>query len=239
MIRRLSGREWSGPVLGILLAGLGPARLAAQDEFPCRPRLVSCNYAEFYTGTVHRHSIIQVQGDKQASGIVSTFTEDLTVEVKEGRAVCRGAVLGLEESWSRGRVEGRRRRGGTISGEGLFAIELGRGTEDNPDQPFVQIRIACPTAAGLDTLESLLNGGPIQVKPFASDPPDMDGNGWYTGEQPTQADYRVLTGRFSEEAPEADPVNGVTGTITFDWSLTRMAHPPARKPDRQTRGTGR
>jgi hypothetical protein len=222
---------------GILLAGLWPACLVAQDEFPCRPRLVSCNYAEFYSGTLHRRSVMQVQGDKQASGMVSTFTEDWIVEVKEGRAVCRGTVQGLEESWSGGTLEGRRRRGGTISGDGLLAVEFGRGTEDNPNQPFVQISIACPTAAGQDTLESFRNGGSFEVQPFRSDPPDLDGNGWATGEQATPADQRVLTGHFSEEAPEADPVNGVTGTITFDWSLTRMERPPARKPDRQASGT--
>lgn len=234
MVLQLSARALSGVGIGILLAGMWPVRLAAQsslDEFPCRPHLVSCNYAEFYSGTLHRRSVLQVQGDKQAGGMVSTFTEEWIVEVKDGQAVCRGTVQGHEESWSSGRLEGRRRRGGTIGGAGLVAVELGRGTEDNEDQPYVRISIACPTAAGKDTLESFRNGGTIEVQTFTSSPPEMDGNGWVTDKQRTDAEYRTLTGRTSEEAPETDPANGVTGTVTFEWTLTRRAQPPARNPD--------
>lgn len=215
---------------GALLAGPVPA--AAQlDEHPCRPHLVHCNYAEHFSGTLRRRSVLEVKGDKQAAGgILSVVTEEIQVEVRDGRAVCQGRVVDREESWSRGTMESRRRRGGVIQGEGLLAVELGRGTEESEDQPWVRISIACPTAAGEDTIETFRNGGSTQVERFTSRPPEMDSNGWVTEKQPTSADYLVMTGRVSEEAPEADPSNGVTGTVTFEWSLTRKAAPAARKP---------
>jgi hypothetical protein len=225
---RLARAVARGGVLGLVLAG-GPATVAAQEEFPCRPRVVSCNYAEHYSGTIQRHSELRVEGDRKAGGMVSLITEDLTVEIQDGQAVCRGSVHEREESWVNGRIEGRRRRGGTIAGAGLVAIELGIGTEDQPGEPYVRISLACPTAAGSDTTEDLLNGAPMEVNDFTSEPPAMDSNGWVTEKQPTDAGYRVLKGRTSEDAPETDPVNGVTGTVTFEWSLTRRAQ-PARRP---------
>ena len=207
MVRRLSGIACSGMLFGISIC-LWPASLAAQEEFICLPRLVSCNYAEFYSGTLHRYSVLQAQGDKQAGGMVSIFTEDLTVEVKDGRAVCKGTVQGFEESWYRGRAEARRRRGGTIQGGGQLAVELGVGIEDSPEQPWVRISIACPTAAGQDTLEDLLHGGPGKIQTFASEPPELDRDGVGTGEQPTAADHRVLKGSTSEEALKLTPSTG-------------------------------
>jgi len=137
----------------------------AQSSLPCRPYLVPCNYGEFFNGTLHWHSTL------------ADVTEDVTVTVTAGKAVCTG----------------------TSNGPGLVVVEIGRGMEDAPDQPWYSIAVACPTTR----------------------PAEMNGSEYNTYRQKSVPEPKLLEGKIEEEHPDADPVNGVTGTIKMSWSLKR------------------
>jgi hypothetical protein len=118
-----------------------------------------------------------------------TVTDDVTARVTRGRVACEGSITRNGPS---GRAE-------SIRGGGLLVVEWGRGTEDDPDAPWYRIAVACPGA-----------GGPA--------PADMT-DAVETYKQPRRKGFAVLEGAVQEEHPDADPVNGVTGTWSLKWSL--------------------
>jgi hypothetical protein len=95
--------------------------------------------------------------------------------------------------------------GKTVGGPGLLAIERGVSMEDEPGQPWYSISAACPDADG--TTPNIDNG---QVKTY---------------KQKDSTGFTSLSGKTQEDNPDVDPVNGVTGTITMDWSFTRKGGP--------------
>jgi len=161
----LMHRARPSTVLGSLLVAAALPALA-QNDVPCRPYLVPCNYADHFSGTFHWESVL---GDER---------ESVTATITNGKAVCSGSS----------------------NGPGLVAVEFGLGTDDAPTQPWYRVAVACPTTR----------------------PAEMNGTEMSTYKQPTAArEPRVLEGSSQDENPDADPANGVTGTLKLRWSLKR------------------
>lgn len=96
--------------------------------------------------------------------------------------------------------------GKAIKGSGLLAVERGTSMEDAPDQPWYQISASCPGPDG-------------KV-------PDIMNTDIQTYKQKDTTVFKTLTGSLKDQHPDADPDNGVTGTIQLDWSLTRKGNAP-------------
>lgn len=124
-------------------------------------------------------------------------TEDVTVRVLQGKARCEGSVVSTDPS----------AKTGTIRGDGLFIVEWGVGVEDDPALPWYRIAAECPDLDGK--------------------PPEMRGAGIDTYRQPRRKGFTLLEGSNREESPEADPVNGVTGTVSLEWSLSLQLEAPS------------
>jgi hypothetical protein len=94
--------------------------------------------------------------------------------------------------------------GGTkVQGPGKLAVERGISMEDAPGQPWYDISVSCPEPDG--RVRDVVAG---QIRTYQR----KDGTG-----------FTALAGKVDEENPDADPANGVTGTIHLDWSLSRPA----------------
>ncbi len=163
---------------------LSAGSLAAEPQDPpaCRPHLVSCNIGDHYSGTFKRLSVVEYPGGKT--------TEDVAARVVRGKTSCEGSITSTDPSAETG----------PIRGDGLLAVEWGKGTEDDPEQPWYRIAVACPG----------VNGSPAR----------MGGSEIDTYKQPRRT-FSLLEGKSEEEHPETDEVNGVTGTVRLSWSLSR------------------
>lgn len=117
-------------------------------------------------------------------------TEDVTVRIVQGKARCDGSVSSTDPS----------QKTGPIQGDGLLVVEWGTGVEDDPALPWYRIAVECPDLEG--------------------HPPEMRGGGLDTYKQPRRKGFAVLEGSHKEENPDADPVNGVTGTVSLEWALS-------------------
>lgn len=92
---------------------------------------------------------------------------------------------------------------GRIVGPGLLAIEFKR---DSIGKLVYEVTVACPTPAWPDT---------------PSQPAELGHFGQESYEQPATAIGMNLKGGSSYPAPETDPVNGVTGTVSVSWEFLR------------------
>lgn len=108
-------------------------------------------------------------------------------------------TLSIVATVTAGRVSCRIKEGDgpEFEGPGMLAVEHG-GTGNSGR--YI-IRVWCPGAEG--------------ERPTRADSPVID-----TYEQ-RSADYAALEGKDAHEHPDADPVNGVSGTETIAWRLTR------------------
>ena len=91
--------------------------------------------------------------------------------------------------------------GQAIRGAGLLAVERGGSMEDAPGQPWYDITVACPDVDGAE--------------------PNFSNASIKTYKQKDTGGFRTLAGKVAEENADADPANGVTGTTTLEWSLSR------------------
>ena len=107
----------------LVIPAYAPA--AAEDQLPCRPNLVHCNYAEHFSGTVHWRSVLE------STNPPSKSIDELTVTVTNGKADCAGTIDGRP-----------------VKGAGLLAVERGTSMEDEPGQPWYEISVSCPGADG-------------------------------------------------------------------------------------------
>jgi hypothetical protein len=122
----------------------------------------------------------------------------VTVTVVHGVATCRGSQTA--SSPTTGSVTG------AITGPGLIAVEF---LQDSLGRLVYDITATCPTADHPDL------GGP-------SRPAEPGGeNEMKTYEKLARAVGMNLVGTHSYPAPETDPVNGVTGTVSVVWNLSR------------------
>lgn len=165
----------------IAAAVLAVAPAAAEEQLPCRPNLVPCNYAEHFTGKVHMRSVLK------AANPPSEQMEEYTVTIAAGKASCTGSIDGKP-----------------VSGAGLLAVERGTSSDEEPGQPWYSITVSCPGRDGTT--------------------PNIDNAQIKTYERKDTTALEVLAGKSQEEHPDADPVNGVSGTVAIEWSLTRPGH---------------
>lgn len=124
-----------GLIALVIVALSSHSRSAIGAQEPrCEMKVVSCNYAQLYSGQFSWTNTLSAPG--------SQFHEQVTVTVKNGVANCLGTVRSTDQGQS---------TSGTISGPGLFAVEFER---DSVDKLAYRITAACPTAAGM--------GSPVQ-----------------------------------------------------------------------------
>jgi hypothetical protein len=169
--------------LALALVALPPVA-RADDPPACKAYLVPCNIASPYSGTFHWTTVLQSSAGKT--------TEDVTVRILKGKAVCEGSIVTTDPSET----------GGSIKGDGLVVVEWGTGTDDDPKLPWYRVAVACPGMGG-------------------SAPARMDSDHMDTYKQPRRQGFAVFEGSTEEENPDADPDNGVTGTMRITWKLER------------------
>jgi len=91
--------------------------------------------------------------------------------------------------------------GKAIRGPGLFAVERGASMEDAPGQRWYAISASCPDEDGKTA--------------------NIDNALIKTYKQKDDSGLKTLTGKLEEEHPDADSLNGVSGTTLLEWSLSR------------------
>ena len=132
--------------------------------------------------------------------VAGKTTETVTVHVARGKARCEGSVASTDPGATSGR----------IAGEGLVVLETGIGTDEDDAAPWYRLAVACP---GVDGVPAAMNGSEMS-----------------SYKQPRSGSLARVQGSREEEHPDADPVNGVTGTLLLRWSLAQEggAAPAAR-----------
>jgi len=170
----------------------------------CTTTVVWCNFAHLYSGSLSwKIDLRGVHGSNQIS---------IEVTVDAGEAWCTGSEIetGPAGPWR-----------GTITGPGLIGVEFLSASGGKLEY---RITVACPTPEFPDHAD----GSQGQ----ASEPAEL-GNG-YSIETYTQAAAEMnqleLSGGRTYPAPETDPVNGVTGSVSLTWKLTRTKTPPTPPP---------
>lgn len=168
--------RWA-PAVAIALAA---SAAVAEEPLKCRAYLVLCNVGAYYSGTVRYRAVVEARSP--SGGAPERTVTEFSVRVDKGKAVCEG----------------------TTRGPGLFVVEFGRGTDDDPEQSWYRVAVACPGDDGR--------------------PANLDSsNAFETYKRPGKDQAPKLEGSSDEPAPEVDEVNGVTGTVHLEWSLSRPA----------------
>lgn len=125
----------------------------------------------------------------------TTVTTSVTVNVTKGVATCSGTETTIDlESGTQTK---------SIGGDGLIAVEF---VKDSADQLVYNVTAACPppAAAGSSAVPAELGHTDMQSYPVRATSVGMN-----------------VVGASTYPAPEEDPVNNVTGTVSVRWSLLR------------------
>ena len=166
----------------------------------CTNEVVWCNFAHLYYGSFYWK--IDLRGPAGSNVI------DVAVTVDAGKAWCTGSELetGPGGPWR-----------GSITGPGLIGVEF------LDDKGTYRITVACPSpefpdhpdgSAGRASEEAAL-GTSYSIETY---------------KQTAKAVRADLIGGSNYPAPETDPVNGVTGSVSLTWELTRVKKPPKDRP---------
>lgn len=214
--------------LALLAGSAAPA--AAQQPPPdvCRRQLVQCNYAHHFSGTITWEARLRINEDKAlANARVLDDREEITVTVADGAASCTSSERKADgTTYEYGKAVAEGHDSASYNGPGLVTVEFGRGIEgdpdrgtaDQPDQDWYQIRFACPVVGGR-RLAVDLRTGERTINAIPAEAPALDHNDMEIYPKPDKSKGLVLEGSETYEPPEADPVNGVSGTVTVRWSL--------------------
>lgn len=238
-MRRTKRSRWAVAVLG--LAPLVMARIAFAQATPgnlardmlnaCRGR-ATCAEADFYSGTLAWSE--ELTSDIRGGGNRSTSALRVLVNmvVTAGKVQCTGSFLAERKQWSGGTLEMDSKSSGPIAGPGLIKMEFDRGgthtvmngtenedVELGSDVPSYNLAVTCPSPTVTD-----VSAGETTVT--RSEPAR-----WGSSQErqtyswPGSFTQSTLSGKSSYIHPDADPANGIQGTVTFTWSLTRSASP--------------
>ena len=118
--------------LTVAVAGQGPTTP------PCQPKLVHCNYAYLYSGTIQ---VISVDTVSTTDHVVRD-ENDLRIEVSNGVVTCNGERREYEKLGYQGTFNSEMKGRGNIAGPGLLAIEF----EFDNGRPVYKLTYTCPTA---------------------------------------------------------------------------------------------
>lgn len=192
------------------------ASLTGTGVFGCRPNLVSCNYVSNYSGTFSWSSVLNIQqGVAAGPHHNGDQSYSVTVQVTNGVATCQGSSSETMSDFEGSRLDRSKKSNGVISGPGLIAVEFMKDS----GQLVYEITASCPSAhitetytdhISNETSTTTLNAKPADWRDRTS----MD-------RKPASAIGIDLSGSQTGPAPDEDPSNGVTGTMTFTWSLKR------------------
>lgn len=172
----------------------------------CTMTVVFCNYAHLYSGSFSWQTGL--------SGQYGQNSKTITVNVINGRANCSGSETDVNID-DRGN---RTTQVGTILGPGLIAIEF---EKDSTGKDVYRITGACPSPYWPPTAD----------QPARASTPAELGSSYYeqSYQQPMPPgstgslvpNPAALRGGNTYPNPEADPANGVTGTIRVTWAFSR------------------
>jgi hypothetical protein len=216
---------------GGLAAQVTPADVLRDMRNACQGR-ATCSEADFYSGTFDWNEELTSEIVGRDNRSTSSRKVVVHMVISSGRVQCTGTLSDESKAWTAGKLTTDARTTGTINGPGLFRIEFDKGgshsimgaaeNEDvdlDPNQPSYRVAVTCPSPEATHT-----GGGETSVTP--SQPAR-----WGSSEERETYDWpgsfteRTLAGRSTYFHPDADPANGVRGTVTLSWSLTKAASP--------------
>lgn len=201
------------------LGNVGTATLSgtgiAAPTLTCRPYLVSCNWADHYSGT---YSVTTVSSATAGvTSIAGKWETIVNITIVKGVASCLVTQDDWETEGTATSLRSRSTVNGTINGPGLFAIEF---TKTRQGVLEYVMHFDCPspllTTNSIDYISGTSSTGSIPSEPaewrnasLAADPQPAGGIPMMFL-QGSQKDYTN---------PAAN--NGVTVTSTMTWSLER------------------
>ncbi len=198
----------------------GSAVLTGTGVFGCRPdAAVSCNYADHYSGTFSwSAALVTKSGNSSGPEYKALATTTVKVTLTNGLAYCAGSQSDSTMSTEAGRLDELRETIGTISGPGMFSIEF---FEDNGQLAY-RVTAWCPTGQGTLTTTNYRTRETTTAS-FKANPARVGGSGGMEIDpQPASAIGIDLAGSIPGRVhPDADPLNGVSGTLDIAWSLKR------------------
>jgi hypothetical protein len=197
----------------------GTATLTGTGIFGCTMYEGLCSYAGAYSGTVSWSGALSIQqgaGSTSGPRRIGTWTNDITVSVVNGVATCQGSSVHDEKEYEGTRLDQSRKADGVVSGPGIVTVEFKK--EDG--QLVYQITAACPSAQVTETFTDYLSGQTSTTTSKAK-PADWRDRTSIDPDPASAVGMNLLSGSKTFPHPDEDPLNGVTGKMTFTWSLKR------------------
>jgi hypothetical protein len=190
------------------------ATLTGEGIFSCRPHLVSCNYADNYSGEYTVRTVDStLTGRQDRKGRWATTID---VKIVRGVATCSGVQNDWEEEYNGTTLNKRSTVVGTINGPGLFAVEFqGSGTSME-----YKISFACPSAT-LKTTDIDYLAGTSGTGKMESEPADWRRGGLAADPQPATKLGVDLIGKQTDLHSDPGNVNDLVGYSTMTWSIKR------------------
>lgn len=198
----------------------GTAALSGTGIFGCRPHAgVHCNYAHHYSGTFNWSSVLttRIVGSAGEQTDARAYVQ-VIVTVVAGVAYCAGSTSDSSASRQNGSLVRVHEMNGAVSGPGIFSIEFPKRN----GKLVYDITAWCPTAKG-STTDTDFRTGETGTTDFTANPAREGGSGGMKIDPESAAALGIdLAGTRTITHPDADPANGVTGTLTTAWSFTRV-----------------
>jgi hypothetical protein len=163
----------------------------------CVPKVVFCNYAHLYSGVFSWNYVLRGPG--------SSSTVIAQADIR-GLDVTCNATETIAAKGSDTHVF-------ISKGKGLVAVEF---KVDDENRKVYNITVACPTPGNKDTPSQ-----PAELGHFDQQTYDQ----LKTDSGVVVSPGVDLCGTSSSPAPEADDVNGITGTVVVTWELRRKPTP--------------
>lgn len=184
----------------------------------------TCAEADFYSGTFEWKESLTSSMGSGGDRSYSSRTLDIVMTVAAGRVGCRGAVTERSERWSSGTQMEDRHALGSIAGPGLIRIEFSEGgmhsvggdeVELDDDAPSYNITVVCASPT-----MTVTGGGERVITPSE---PARWGSSYEVQTYDWLGDFaqRGLSGTATWNHPDSDPINGVSGSVTVIWNLTK------------------
>jgi hypothetical protein len=191
----------------------GTAALKGNGVAGCRPYLVHCNYADYYSGTI---TFVTNEHTDKGQDRKGTWWSKLIIAVEKGVARCEGTQKDSLATYNEdGKLTSTTVSNGVVSGPGLFAVEF----ERSGGRLEYTLSFACPSAMVGSTLTDF-SEGTTTTSLTMDEPADWRGVTLGADPQPaTKVFMDLLDGRQTDPRPDlGDDVVGKTEVV---WSLKR------------------